>query len=106
MPPLERFALLVALAVSSLAALLLGTRVFGLPRATLGRAVARMLEALGLGVGFFAVNVVAGTAFIIVTRMLTGWFVSVYVMDDLVLPLLSLCQALVFQAWRRTPQDR
>jgi hypothetical protein len=106
MPPLDRFVLFVALAASSLGALLLGTRALGLPRATLGRAVARMLEALGLGVGFFAVNVIAGTGFVIATRMLTGWFVSVYVMDDLVLPLLSLCQALVFQAWRRTPQNR
>lgn len=102
MPPLERFVIFVAFAASSLGAVVVGTRWLGLRGATLTRGVGMTLEVIGLGVVFFGVNLAAGTGFIIATRMTTGWFVSVYIMDDLVLPLLSLCQALIFQAWRRS----
>jgi hypothetical protein len=102
MPPLDRFVLLIALAASSAGAVLVGTRWLGLPRAALTRGLGMTLEAIGLGVVFFAANVLAGMAFISAIRITTGWFLSVYVMDDLVLPLLSLFEAMIFQAWRRS----
>lgn len=102
MPSLERFVIFIALAASSLGAVFVGTRWLGLRGGALRRGLAMMLEAIGLGVVFFVANIAAGTAFIIAMRLTTGWFLSVYVMDDLVLPLLSLCEAMIFQAWRRS----
>jgi hypothetical protein len=102
MPPLERFVIVIAVAASSLGAVVIGTRWLGLRSAALTRGLGMTLEAIGLAVVFFVANIAAGTAFIIATRMMTGWFVSVYVMDDLVLPLLSLFEAMIFQAWRRS----
>ena len=102
MATLERFVIFIALAASSLGALFVGTRWLGLRGAALTRGLGMTLEAIGLAVVFFVANIAAGTAFISAIRMTTGWFVSVYVMDDLVLPLLSLFEAMVFQAWRRS----
>ena len=102
MPSLERFVIFFALAASSLGAVFVGTRWLGLRGSALTRGVGMTLEAIGLAVVFFVANIAAGTAFISAIRMTTGWFVSVYVMDDLVLPLLSLFEAILFQAWRRS----
>ena len=99
---MERFVIFIAVAASSLGAVFIGTRWLGVRSAALPRALGMTLDAIGLAVVFFVANIAAGTAFIIATRMTTGWFVSVYVMDDLVLPLLSLFEAMIFQAWRRS----
>ena len=97
----DRIVLYAAVVATSGGALLVGARALGLRWAGLARAAGLGLEALGLGVVFFAANIVAGTAFIIGMRLLAGVAISVYAMDDLVLPALSAGQALVFQAWRR-----
>jgi hypothetical protein len=97
----DRIVLYAAVAATGGGALLVGARALGLRWAALARGAGVVLEAVGLGVVFFAANIVAGTAFIIGMRVLTGVFVSVYAMDDLVLALLSGGQALVFQAWER-----
>ena len=102
MPSPERFVIFIALAASSLGAVLIGTRWLGLRSAALTRGLGMTLEAIGLAVVFFVANIAAGTAFISAIRVTTGVFVSVYVMDDLVLPLLSLLEAMIFQAWRRS----
>ena len=102
MPSLERFVIFVTLVASSFGAVLVGTRWLGWRGATLTRGVGMTLEAIGLGVVFFVANLVTGTALLIATRMTTGRYLSPYVMDDLVLALISLCQAMIFQAWRRS----
>lgn len=102
----DRIALYAAVAATSIGALLAGARALGLPWARLARAVGAVLEAIGLSVLFFAANLAVGVAFVIGMRLLAGVFISVYAMDDLVLPLLSAGQALVFQAWRATGPHR
>jgi hypothetical protein len=98
--------LYAAVAATSLGALLAGAWALGLTWARLARAVGLVLETIGLSVLFFAANLVAGVAIVVGMRLLAGVFVSVYALDDLVLPLLSAGQALVFQAWKATGPHR
>src|SRR3990172_201812 len=92
--------LVLIVALTSLGAYLAATRFAGLRRADLRGAVMEMLECLGLVVLFFLANFAVGTALILGLRALTGRFVSVYVVDDATLAVLSLLQALVFHRWR------
>ena len=96
----DRLVVYAAIAATSGAAFVVGARARGLPWAALRRAGARGLEVIGLAALFFAANIVAGTAFIIGMRLGAGVFISVYTMDDLVLPALSAAQALVFHLWQ------
>jgi hypothetical protein len=84
---------------TSLGAYLLGTRLLRLPRAGLRRAAARALEAVGLLMVFGMVNVALGIAFVLAYRGITGEFLSFYLLNDAVLGILSLVQALIFQWW-------
>lgn len=108
----DRIVLYAAVAATSGGALLVGALVLGLRWAGLARAAGLVLEVIGLGVVFFAANIVAGTAFIIGMRLVAGVFISAYTMDDLALVVLSAGQALVFQAWmswkggRDTPRQQ
>jgi hypothetical protein len=97
---LERLVLYTAAAATSGGALLVGALALGLRVATLSRGAGLALETIGVAVIFFAANLAAGAAVIVGMRLLAGIFISVYAMDDLVLPLLSAGQALLFQAWR------
>jgi hypothetical protein len=92
--------LLPALVVAtSLGAYLIGVRRLRLPRAGLRSAVGRALETLGLLMLFGAVNVGLGITFVLAWRGITGEFLSFYLLNDAVLGLLSLLQALIFQWW-------
>ena len=102
----DRLVLYAAVTVTSGGALLVGAFALRLRGAGLVRAVALVLETIGLAVVFFAANIAGGTAFIIGVRLLAGVFISVYAMDDLVLVVLSVAQALVFQAWLRGAGER
>jgi len=84
---------------TSLGAYLVGAWLLRLPRAGLRRAVARALEALGLLMLFGALNLGLGIAFVLAYRGITGDFLSFYLLNDAVLGILSLVQALIFQWW-------
>ncbi|HUF93448.1 MAG TPA: hypothetical protein VMR23_13795 [Candidatus Limnocylindria bacterium] len=96
----DRLVVYAAITGTSGAALVVGARALGLPWTALAHAGARGLEVFGLAVLFFVTNIVAGTTFIIGMRLVGGVFISVYTMDDLVLPVLSAAQALVFHLWQ------
>jgi hypothetical protein len=96
----EAFILALA-AVTSLAAYLVGRRRLGLSPRELRPAAARLLECLGLTVLFLLANQALGIATIVAARAVTGGFVSLYLVDDVSLVLLSLLQALTFAWWRR-----
>jgi hypothetical protein len=91
---------LIILGLTSTGAYLVGTRWRILDASVLPRTAVDVLETLGLAVVFLAGNLAVGTAGILGFRVLTGHFVSVYVVSDAVLPILSLIQALVLQRWR------
>ena len=91
---------IVILGLTSVGAYLAGTRLGGLPRPELSRAIMDTLGALGLAVVFLVGNLVVGTAAVLGFRALTGHFISVYVISDATLPILSLVQGLIFYRWR------
>jgi hypothetical protein len=92
--------LVLIVGLTSLGAYLVATRFAGLRRADLRGAFLETLECLGLVVIFFLANFAVGTALILGLRGLTGRFISVYIVNDATLAILSLFQALVFHRWR------
>jgi hypothetical protein len=95
----EQIVLPALVAATSLGAFLIGIKRLGLPRGGLRRAGARTLEAMGLMLVFAAANLGLGVAVILGWRALTGEFLSLYLLNDAVLGLLSLVQAVIFQWW-------
>ena len=77
----------------------LGANCLGLGRRALRRAGLRALQAVGMGLIFFAGNLVLGVLAIAVVRPLTGRFLSPYNLSDISLLSLSLLQGLVFAWW-------
>jgi len=92
--------LAAALAVTSLGAYLVGARRLGLTRGRLGWAIGRALDCVGMGLVFLALNLVVGGALVLALRVATGRFVSLYVLNDGTIVLLSLLQGMVAQWWR------
>jgi hypothetical protein len=92
--------LLLAL-LTSAAAGLLGTRALGLRPADLGRAAGHALECVGMAMAFLLANAVLGLVLILVARALTDQFISVYLVRDDTLALVSCLQGLLFWAWWR-----
>ena len=98
--------LLAIVATTSALLWLFGRRVFGLSARALPAALGAAAECLGAAVLFWALNVALGTAVALAVRGLGVGFISLYVNSDLSLAALSLGQALVWDAWRRTRQAR
>ena len=92
--------LVLIVGVTSLGAYLAATRFADLRRGELRGAVMETLECLGLVVIFFLANFAVGTTLILGLRALTGRFISVYIVNDATLAVLSLLQALVLHRWR------
>ena len=91
--------LLTVVGLTSLGAYAVGARWLGLPRAGLRRAWTKALDCVGLAIVFLLANLVVGVALVFGFRTLTGRFLSVYVLNDATLGVLSAVQALVFQWW-------
>jgi len=91
---------IIILGLTSAGAYLAGTRLGGLHRRELSRATMDVLGALGLAVVFLLGNLAVGTAAVLGLRAITGQFISVYVVSDATLPILSLVQAMIFHRWR------
>ncbi len=92
--------ILTLVGLTSLGAYLVGARRLGLEARALRAAAGRALECIGLTLVCAVANVALGFAGILVARVLTGGFVSLYTVNDVTLLLLSLLQALVFAWWR------
>lgn len=90
----------VIFGLTSAGAFLVGARCQILRAHELPRALTDVLHSLGLAVLFLLGNLAVGTAAILCLRALAGEFISIYVVDDITLPILSLVQALIFWHWR------
>ena len=97
---MEHF-LVVVVGLTSVGACLIGRSWLNLSWNNLRLALNVMLESVGVGLVFFAVNLVAGIVMILVGRLLLREFVSIYLVSDSTLLVLSLLQGLVFQWWLR-----
>jgi hypothetical protein len=94
--------LLLLTTTTSLGAVVLGVRALGLSRSRLKTAGHCALELVGASVVFFVVNLAVGLPVILAVRALTSEFLSVYLLNDLMLVALSTLQGLVFCCWRRS----
>ena len=101
---MEQGFVLVLVGLTSAAACVVGTRGLGLSWRSLSAAIARMFEALGISVVFFAINLLVASAAILTARTLGPRFVSLYLANDVTVVALSVLQGLVFQAWRESPR--
>jgi hypothetical protein len=86
--------------LTSIGAYYFGARALGLSSASLGAAIGKMLETVGIVLIFLAVNLAMALMIVLMARGVTGSFVSTYLTDDVVWLGLSLIQGLAFQWWR------
>jgi hypothetical protein len=93
-------ALGAALVLTSLGAVLVCVYLLGLPPAGLRRAAAHVVDCIGLGLVFLVVNLVIGGLMVLALRIVTDGFVSLYVLNDDTILVLSLLQGLIVQWWR------
>ncbi len=68
-----------------------------LTRAALSQAIGTALEYVGLAAGFLVLNVGVGVMAVLLLRSTTRYFVSIYVIDDVLVVVLSMLQALVLR---------
>jgi hypothetical protein len=99
---LDQVFLPLLIATSSLAAVVIGIRGFGLSRAGLRVGTQRALELIGASVAFFLLNLAVALPIILAVWTLTSGFVSVYVLNDRMLVVLSAVQGIVFCCRRRS----
>ncbi len=91
--------ILSLVALTSLAAYGAGRRTLRLSPRALRRAAGEALESVGMLLLFYLANVVLGTVLVLIARA-AGYFVSLYLLVDPTLVVLSFLQALFFQRWR------
>jgi hypothetical protein len=94
---------LLLVGLTSLAATAWGIRRRRLSGRALGGAALHTLECIGLTLVFFAANTGLGVVLVAATRAASSRFVSFYLLDGLLLLLLSLLQAVTFARWWTGP---
>ena len=82
-----------------------GRRVLGLPAAALPAALGRVLEWVGLWVVLAVLNLAAGAVLVLLLRVLTDRFWSMYLNTDGTILLFSALQASAVQWWRAGKRD-
>ena len=102
---LEQLFLLALVAVTSVAACAVGIAGLGLRPARLWEAGRFALQLVGMSTLFFVGNLAIGLICVLAVRGATGTFVSVYLLNDLTLGVLSAVQGVCFECWR-TSGDR
>jgi hypothetical protein len=91
--------LLLLTAFTSLVAYVMGTRLLGLSTERLWRSLRQSLELLGVAVVFLFVNLTVGLAVVLAVRSMSREFVSVYLLNDIAVVVVSVLQGLVFSCW-------
>src|SRR5438874_1919245 len=97
---MQALVILAIVAVTSLVAAVIARRGFEWSGLALVAGFARMLEYVGAGLVFFAVNLLVAVLALLATRTLTRAHVSLYLVNDIALLALSLLQGFAFQCWR------
>ena len=97
---LEQLFLLALVAVTSVAACAVGIAGLVLRPARLWEAGRFALQLVGMSTLFFVGNLAIGLVCVLAVRGATGTFVSVYLLNDLTLAVLSAVQGVCFECWR------
>jgi len=99
---LEDVLVLSIVAVTTLLAYAVGRKMFGRSARSLAQAWAQLMECVGAFCLFLSVNMVIGVAVILILRATTPRFISMYILDDVMLIILSAVQGLAFRLWWRS----
>lgn len=93
--------------LTSLAGYFCARRMWHIQREDIVRAIQRALEFIGCWVLVYIANLLFGLVLILLIRRLTGFFVSLYVLNSIILVLFTLLQALVaHHLWQRDRRQR
>ena len=109
---MEPVFILVITGLTSVGMFIFGVRGLRLARPALWPVLGKVCECIGLTLLIFLLDLAVGMFAILAWRSLTGRFVSIYLASDTTVLILSLLQALTFQAWREvsrqhyTPESR
>ncbi len=91
--------LVTIIALTSAAAYVTGTRVFGRSPGDLRSVLIALTETVGLVAAFLGLNLALGFVLVRAVWGLTGYFISVYVLEDSTLVLLSALQGFALRWW-------
>ena len=91
---------IVVVATTSAAAFVAGTRGFRLSARRLGAAASSTLECIGTVVVFLVMNAFLAGFYVLMLRLVTGRFASLYAAAGITWTVLGLVQGLLFHAWR------
>lgn len=97
---MEKAFLLTLVGVTSVGLYVLGGKRFGCSARGLQAAVAKVVECVGATLLMFGLNLAVAGMSILALRTLTGMFISLHPVNDVVWLVLSLLQALTFEWWR------
>ena len=97
---MDQIFLLPLVAFTSVGAVWVGTKGFGLSTSTLRSAIGKALDGIGLILVFLGVNLTVGGIAILTIRLVTGRFLSLYILTDETLLGFSLLQGLTLLWWR------
>ncbi len=97
---MEPVFILMITGLTSVGMIIFGVKGLRLSRSGLGLVLGKLYECVGLTLVLFLLNLAVGMLAILAWRSLTGRFVSMYIASDTTVLILSLFQALTFQAWR------
>jgi type IV secretory pathway VirB3-like protein len=103
---MEQIFILIVAGLTSVGSYILGVKGLRLSRSELWLALGRACECVGLTLAFFLLNMAVAMFVILAGRSLSGRFVSIYIASDITLLIVSLLQALAFQAWRESSRQR
>ncbi|MGC8782841.1 MAG: hypothetical protein ACP5RN_00435 [Armatimonadota bacterium] len=88
--------------LSSLAGYFGARRIWHIQRRDVMQAVRGALESIGCWILVYSANMLFGLVLILLVRRLTGFFISVYVLNSIMLVLFTLLQALIiYHLWQR-----
>jgi hypothetical protein len=103
---LEALFILVVAGLTSAGAYVFGIARLRFSKSGLWLALGKTCECLGLTLVFCVLNLAVAMVAILAMRSLSGQFVSLYIASDTTFLVLSLLQALTFQAWREGSRQR
>jgi hypothetical protein len=103
---MEQVFVLIMTSLTSVGVYILGVKGLRLSKSELWPAFGKACEYVGLTLVFSLLNLAVGMFAILAMRSLIGRFVSIYIASDITLLIVSLLQALIFQAWREGSRRR
>jgi hypothetical protein len=103
---MEQIFLLIVASLTSVGSYILGVKGLRLCRSGLWVALGKACDCVGLTLIIFLLNMTVAMFAILAVRSLSGRFISIYMASDITLLIVSLLQALTFQAWRESSRQR